>query len=353
MLIFVEQMKSSPFVSIVLFCYNAEQFLKQAVDSLLQQSYKNFELIIIEDCSTDASLSIVASYTDPRIRLIRNEENRGIARNRQMALELAKGKYIFWMDNDDISSLDRIEKQVSYLEDHPKVVLCGTAAIIVDKGGMTTGEVSYPATDEDIKASMFFGFPFMSPSIGIRMAAIKLAQIESLSLINQADDYTLYSTLMDVGCFINLPDKLYYYREHNDPNRITTNPSKGADIVAGRKVAWNLQLQKFGLSATDAVLTLHDKLSYYTNQINKDDIQFAPDYCILVQSIYGKQLRSFQKKTKASKLIIDRNISALLLIRHIPLRKSLLLQIKFAKLIGLKSHLKILVKRPLQRLLSV
>lgn len=340
-------MQSAPFVSIVLFCYNAEKFLRKAIDSLLQQSYQHFELIIIEDCSTDGSMSIVGSYTDPRIVLICNEQNSGIAFNRQLALSVAKGKYIFWMDNDDIAATDRIVKQVDCFEQHPEVVLCGTSAVIINEHDEQLREITYPATDEAIKAGMFFGFPFMSPSVGIRMAAVKPAHVEALSLVNQADDYTLYSMLMDTGSFVNLPDKLYYYREHTDPNRITTNPARGADIVAGRKVAWNIQLQQYGLTANDSVLTLHDKLSYYLYQITKADIEVAFDYCVLIQSIYRIQRRSPKYEFEATKSTIDRNISSLTLVKHIPLITSLLLQIKFANLISIKSHFKILVKRPL------
>ncbi len=339
-------MQSTPFVSIVLFCYNAEPYLQKVIESLLGQTYKHFELIIIEDCSTDGSLSIVSSFSDPRIVLIRNEENHGIAFNRKLSFTHAKGHYIFWMDNDDIAAPERIERQVAYFEQHPDVVLCGTGATIIDVDDVPQRQVTYPATDEEIKAAMFFGFPFMSPSVGIRMSAVKTDHLKPLSLVKQADDYTLYSMLMDEGRFINLPDQLYYYREHNNPNRITTNPARGADIVAGRKVAWRIQLKKKGIATSDEVLTLHDKLSYYTHLVNKSDVKYAPDYCALLLMIF-KSSSSISTYRKSTKTFINRCITNLLSARILPRPNSLLLQLRYASLISLKTHVKLFLRRGL------
>lgn len=339
-------MQATPFVSIVLFCYNAEPYLKKAIESLLQQTYTNFELIIIEDCSTDRSLSIVKSFTDPRIVLIRNERNYGIAYNRQLSLTLAKGRYIFWMDNDDIAARERIAQQVACFEKYPEVVLCGTCATIINVHDVPQRQVNYPATDEAIKAAMFFGFPFMSPSVGIRMSAVKAFHLEPLSLVKQADDYTLYSMLMDEGSFVNLPEQLYFYREHTDPNRITTNPARGADIIAGRKVAWNIQLKKKGIAASDQVLTLHDKLSYYNHLVNKSDVEYAPEYCALLLSI-SKNRSSTSTFRKSTKTFINRCITNLLSARILPRPDSLLLQLRYARLISLKSHVKLFLRRGL------
>ncbi|MCA0382643.1 MAG: glycosyltransferase family 2 protein [Bacteroidetes bacterium] len=342
-------MQSAPFVSIVLFCYNAEKFLRKAIDSLLQQSYQHFELIIIEDCSTDGSMSIVGSYTDPRIVLICNEQNSGIAFNRQLALSVAKGKYIFWMDNDDIAATDRIVKQVDCFEQHPEVVLCGTSAVIINEHDEQLREITYPATDEAIKAGMFFGFPFMSPSVGIRMAAVKPAHVEALSLVNQADDYTLYSMLMDTGSFVNLPDKLYYYREHTDPNRITTNPARGADIVAGRKVAWNIQLTAKGLRADDAVLSLHDKLTYYPQLISLADLQHTKAYLTLLLELYQRSAQLSIAHKRIIKQHISRSIANLLL-AELPFSDRIQYQLRFASWLSFKQHAKIALKQILRKI---
>jgi hypothetical protein len=163
-------------------------------------------------------------------------------------------------------------------------------------------------------------------------------------LVNQADDYTLYSLLMDAGSFINLPDKLYYYREHTNPNRITTNPARGADIVAGRKVAWNIQLTAKGLRADDAVLNLHDKLTYYPHLINEKNLQNLQEYCQLMLHIMDDMTLTKAQK-KVLEMSIERCLSNLLTLKQLSNSTSLMIQLRFSKLLSLQSHLRIFLKK--------
>jgi len=125
----------NPKVSIIMPVYNAEKFLDEAINSLLNQSLEDFELIIIDDQSTDHSLSIIRKYKkkDKRIVFLRNKQNLGCVNTRNKGLKIAKGKYIAVMDSDDVSLKDRLEKQVKYLDKHPDIYLIGGSAIVIDE----------------------------------------------------------------------------------------------------------------------------------------------------------------------------------------------------------------------------
>ena len=110
-------------VSVVMSVYNDEQYLKESLDSIFAQTIQNFELIIVDDCSTDRTVEIIENYHDDRIRLICNSENRGLTRNLNTALEYVQGTYIARMDGDDKSRPERFEKQIAYLEQHPELML--------------------------------------------------------------------------------------------------------------------------------------------------------------------------------------------------------------------------------------
>lgn len=123
-----------PTISVILPVYNAERFLKEAIDSILQQTFSDFELLLINDGSTDGSEQIIASYTDPRIVYIKNEKNEGLIYSLNKAIDLARGRYIARMDADDVSLPQRFEKQLRYLEEHNVAVL-GTRVQLIDEDG--------------------------------------------------------------------------------------------------------------------------------------------------------------------------------------------------------------------------
>ncbi|TXJ00169.1 MAG: glycosyltransferase family 2 protein [Neisseriales bacterium] len=119
---------TAPIISVVMPVYNAEKYITEAVESILNQTYSDFEFIIIDDCSTDSSYQILQKYAekDKRIRIFRNDTNRKQAYTKNFAIKLAKGKFIAFMDADDISLPARFTKQVTFMESHPDIGVCGT-----------------------------------------------------------------------------------------------------------------------------------------------------------------------------------------------------------------------------------
>jgi glycosyltransferase involved in cell wall biosynthesis len=120
--------KISPKISVVMPVYNGKEYLALAVESILRQTFADFEFIIINDGSTDNSADIAASYEDPRIKLLHNDKNLGLIPSFNRGLENSRGEYIARMDADDIAFPDRFKKQVAFLDDHPDIALCGSWA---------------------------------------------------------------------------------------------------------------------------------------------------------------------------------------------------------------------------------
>ncbi len=125
-----------PEISVIMSVYNEEKFLRESIESILSQTFKDFELIIINDCSIDNSLKIIKSYNDKRIKIINNKKNIGVFNSRNKALKIAKGDYIAILDGDDVSLPKRFEIQFNYLENNPHIFLLGSSAIFIDENGL-------------------------------------------------------------------------------------------------------------------------------------------------------------------------------------------------------------------------
>ncbi|HVY76294.1 MAG TPA: glycosyltransferase [Puia sp.] len=200
-------------VSIVMPVYNGEKYLKEAIDSVLSQTYSNIELLVIDDGSSDASAAIVSNYPDDRVKLIRNEVNSGIVFSRNRGLELAEGEYIATLDADDIALPDRIERQVSFLDTHPEYGLCGTYFRTVDKDGKLMREVRFPTESEDINSYLVLGNCFCASTVMIRAnLGKKLRYRESFDIV---EDYDLWYRVSKEAKVANLPFCGTYYRVHS------------------------------------------------------------------------------------------------------------------------------------------
>ena len=123
-----------PKISVVMPAYNAENYIREAIDSILAQTFRDFEFLIIDDGSTDHTVEIIRSYSDSRIRLYQNERNMGVAATLNRGLDLARGEYIARMDADDISLPERFAKQAAYMDAHPDVAVCGSNIILFSEG---------------------------------------------------------------------------------------------------------------------------------------------------------------------------------------------------------------------------
>lgn len=156
--------KNTPTITVLMPVFNCELYIKDAVDSILNQTYNNFEFLIIDDASTDETVSIIKAYTDSRIKLIEKPINTGLTNSLNQGLKLAKGKYIARMDGDDISLPERFEKQITFLEKNPEVVLCGSWFNVIGSELV----IKTPENYEDIKLALLKGNCIAHPSVMMR-----------------------------------------------------------------------------------------------------------------------------------------------------------------------------------------
>lgn len=200
-----------PKISVVMAVYNGMPYVKEAVRSILTQSYKNFEFIIVNDASTDSTLKYLKNLKDTRIKIINNPKNLGLAVSLNKALEVAGGQYIARMDADDISLPKRFEKQVEYLEHNPQVSLCGCWVDLIDKKGKIIGEKKYPLSDSELKKALKWYQPIVHPTFMARANFYK-----SLGGYDEhfdyAEDYELLIRAMKKYKLANIPNKLLYWR---------------------------------------------------------------------------------------------------------------------------------------------
>lgn len=203
-----------PLVSVIIPVYNAARYVELAVRSIMEQTYRNLEILICDDCSTDASLEIIRGLAqeDSRIVVERNEENLKIVPTLNKLVDKAQGKYIARMDADDISHPQRIEKQVQFMNSHPLCLFCGTNAHYIDESGKKIGRSHLPTALEDICFFLKFYSAFCHPSVLFRASVIKTHLYSDDFLF--AEDYELWCRLLikEKGLAGNLQDELISYR---------------------------------------------------------------------------------------------------------------------------------------------
>lgn len=205
----------TPLVSVNMAVFNGEKYIKEAIDSILSQTYQNFELIIVDDGShSDQSIQIAKSYNDSRIKLIINDKNRGLAYTRNKALEISKGKYVAVLDCDDIALPTRIEEQVTFLELNTDYAMVGSWVINIDESGKTKELWKLDLQDNLLKTKLFFSNYFAQSAVMIRKQAIsKFSYSEEHA---PAEDYYLWSQIAYEYKVGNLQKALIKYRTHSE-----------------------------------------------------------------------------------------------------------------------------------------
>jgi glycosyltransferase involved in cell wall biosynthesis len=201
--------KHIPLVSIVMPVYNAQTSVAKAIQSILDQSFQDFEFIIIDDGSTDQSLFIIRSFSDERIKVIVNEQNEKIVKSLNKGLTAAQGKYIARMDADDISVSQRLEKQVGLMESYPDTVVCGTW---YQTSGRKNETVKYPVAPNELRYYALHASPVCHPSAMIRASILKQHHLQYEEHYEYAEDYALWCELLKYGDIRTIPEVLIIYK---------------------------------------------------------------------------------------------------------------------------------------------
>jgi glycosyltransferase involved in cell wall biosynthesis len=281
---------SSTLVSVLMPVYNAGGFVKESIDSILKQTYSNFELIIINDGSTDSSEEIILSIKDSRIRYVKNETNLGLIKTLNKGIDLCKGEFIARMDADDISLPDRLKKQLEFMEKNSEVGVCGSDYIHFGKGK----HISLTSHHEHdwIAGWMLFNSSVVHPALMIRTSVIKNESPYFNSEYKHVEDYELWSRLIFKNKFADVPETLLKYRIHASQ---VSRQYRSEQIENGNKVRRYL-LEKAGFRFGEREFRVHCLLG------NSQIITSIKDLAIL--SFWFSKLMGQNKKLK----FIDQNI---------------------------------------------
>ena len=259
----------NPRVTVLMAVYNSERYLRQAVDSILRQTFTDFEFLIINDGSTDQSRNIILSYGDPRIQLIDNPENIGLTKSLNRGLALARGELVARLDADDISHPERLEHQVEYLDRHPDSVLLGTQARVINELGKVCdakGEFR-PQSRFAIHWKFLFGNPFVHSSVMFRRTVIwnELGGYDDRFFYNQ--DFELWSRVSERWEVSNLPNVYVDFRSNS--NSITRQRTTAASAKMKNNLALNMSVLRRNLErilqTTDFSESLPDRISRISN----------------------------------------------------------------------------------------
>ncbi len=222
------------------------------MESVLGQTFGDFELIVINDGSTDGSLEIIKAFKDGRIKLYNNEKNEGLIFALNKGIELAQGKYIARMDADDICMPERMEEQVKFMEKNPEIGVLGTWTITISGNKKYVGK--YYAKPEEIRAHLLFNTALAHPSVMIRKEVLSGLRYDEN--FKHAEDYDLWARMADTAKFANLPEFLLIHRKHE-----ASVSSTYSDIqLNNAKIIRKRVLKKIGIEPTDEELMIHSSL---------------------------------------------------------------------------------------------
>lgn len=253
-----------PLVSIVMPAYNAADYIRQAIDSILAQTYTNWELLIADDASKDDTRKIADSYTDPRIKTFHNEQNKGYQTTCNALFALAKGDYITFQDADDYSTSSRIELLLNAFAAHPKLGMVGSAYNIISESDEPIETIIKPCSYEEIRAVITDKSPFCGATVMITRAVYeKVGLYRPFFEGKSHQDYDWAYRIADLYESINLPDVLYYYRQSSGGNSKRINASR----YIGFELAKYLGKQRAESGADDLMRGKEATLQKYVDEV--------------------------------------------------------------------------------------
>lgn len=250
---------STPLVSVLMPVYNGEAYLKEAIESILNQTYRNFEFLIINDGSTDRSEAIISSYNDSRICLINNPENLRLIATLNRGIDLAKGQYIVRMDADDISLPQRIEKQVGWMEANPDYGLIGSWFEDFD-GKSSSRIVKYSSDDTHIRIRHLYQTHIAHPTAVLRKSVIDEHNLRFNADFVHGEDYAFWVQLSAFCKLSNYPEMLVRKRDH--PQNVSNQYAQIQSDTCSRVKQY--EFESMGVSIS------REEIELYTRFANPD-----------------------------------------------------------------------------------
>jgi len=285
-------------ISVLLAVYNGELYIKEAIDSILSQTFSNFEFIIVNDGSTDSTVKIIKGYKDSRIVYIDNATNKGLIYSLNRGLSSCRGKYVARMDGDDIALPKRLQIQYDYMQLHPEVGICGGNVKTYFNDNRKNFVIRFPETDKQIRAFSFFQSPFNHPSVIIRKEILLQNNLQYREEFLHSEDYALWIELLRYTQGHNLSDILLHYRIHNESITAVTSKDKTHKTP--------VLIQQMYLEQNNIIISLDDivLLSLFVNRDRKFDINEENQKKIeIILKSFFSQL--YQSKKEYFSLVLD------------------------------------------------
>ena len=257
-----------PKVSVVMAVWNGERYLGESIDSILNQTFHDFEFIIIDDGSFDATPNILARYEqhDPRIIIHRFKHNLGLSTALNFGIKKVRGEYIARMDADDISKPERFQEQVSYMDAHPDVGICGGWVKLIGDSKNTVWK--FPTEHSSIHAQLFFANSLAHPTIMMRASTIKKHDLKYDSSIRYAQDYELWSRAISMVKIAQLEKILLNYRVHFTE----TGSRYRQEQIKTHENVYRRLLDSLHIKYSDDELNLHKKISLQQFEADKNTL---------------------------------------------------------------------------------
>lgn len=307
-------------LAVLLPTFNAAAYLNESIDSVLNQTYLDYDLYIYDDCSTDETQKIIESYSDNRIYYRRNNENIGIAKTLNKGLDelLLKYEYVARMDADDWCFPERFQKQLNYLDQHTNVILCGTQGFWLKSfNEISSNAWKYPSSNELIKLNLLFTACFGHSSVIIRSNCFKKYNLKYNEHISTCEDWDLWSRIVGVGKVANLSEFLMKYRILDSSNhRSLKNREKHlkerSKIIANYWMQFNINFTEQEIydyyygSEKLSVNEFKDKITVLINNFNflhqKHSINLLQNEKNSFQYLLVRRILDYWKRANVSRL---------------------------------------------------
>lgn len=283
-------MNQTPKISIIMSVYNGEDYLAEAINSVLNQTFTDWELIVINDCSTDRTPELLSQYAaqDARVRVYTNEVNLRLPSSLNKAMTYARGKYIARMDADDICLPDRLEKQFAFMEENPEVALSSCRFMTLKNGVIASGGCGSKWDHDSVKALLLVTNPILHPGIIAKADVIKSLGYDKT--FTCTEDMELWTRFVMAGYKVqNLQEYLMIYRLHDKQITATTLERQRKEIIAIQKIYYGRFLEEMS----------EQQAQFYISGVyfrEQNDVRRFCDFCKWIKSVNAKT-RSFDSKS--------------------------------------------------------
>ncbi|HMI04321.1 MAG TPA: glycosyltransferase family 2 protein [Pedobacter sp.] len=311
----------NPKITVFMAAYNAANYINESIQSILDQTFEDFELLIVNDGSTDETVDIINNFKDSRIRLLHNDKNRGLTYTRNIVVNEARAEYIAILDSDDVAIHNRLELQYNFFQEHPDFALCGGHGTVIDEAGnpVADNRFTVPVGSDKIKMTLLFYNTFINSTVMYKAAVLK--ELNGYNDYAPAEDYELFIRISDKYPVANLDSILVKYRLHSSNTSLVQSETGRAKVHSIKeKQLTNLQitadkkltdtffsLLEWDYSASDFTdyLSLFTKLKAANKSLNKyPEIPFE----IMLFNRWFEIICVKKAKMNALSLLLNKNI---------------------------------------------